>query len=82
MPIYEYECECGDKRDEFLSFADYDTPQVCSCGEVMRRKISLGNFSIKSTGNQMALDTLNDKHNGMPDKHWKADAERFASAGL
>ena len=82
MPIYEYQCECENEREVLLSLKDADLPQVCKCGRVMQRLISVSSFVMKPTGRGMALDTLNDKHNGMPDKHWKADAERFAAAGL
>ena len=82
MPIYEYHCECGNGESKVLPISLFDQPQICECGKVMRRKMSSCSFVMKQTGNQMALDTLNDKHNGMPDKHWKVDAERFASAGL
>ncbi|KKL47268.1 hypothetical protein LCGC14_2337230 [marine sediment metagenome] len=82
MPIYEYQCECKKEKEIKLSFKDADQPQVCECGEVMQRLISASSFVMKQTGKGMALDTLNDKHGGMPNKHWKADAERFAAAGL
>lgn len=81
MPIYEYKCGCENEREVLLSFQD-TRPQICKCGKVMQRKMSTCSFVMKQTGNQMALDTLNDKGNGMPNRHWKADAERFASAGL
>ncbi len=82
MPIYEYQCECGNEREVKLSLEEYDQPRTCECGGVMRHKISVSSFVMKQTGNQMALDTLNDKRNGMPNRHWKADAENFAATGL
>ena len=81
MPIYEYMCACENEREVRLSFQD-TSPQVCECGKVMQRKLSTFSFVMRQTGRGMAMDTLNDKRNGMPNKHWKADAERFASAGL
>ena len=66
MPLYEYQCECGDKRDILLSFQDTQ-PQVCKCGVVMQRKISLPSFVMTQTGNQMALDSLNARGGGFPD---------------
>ncbi len=62
-----------------------DQPQTCECGEVMLRMMSVPRPAIFTpTGNGMALDTLNAKphQGGMPNKHWKAGAERFAAAGL
>lgn len=82
MPIYEYKCECGNEKEVLLPFQDADQPQICECGKVMQRKVSVSSFVMKQTGRGMALDTLNSKQNGMPNKYWKADAEKFASAGL
>lgn len=82
MPLYEYQCECRKEKDILLSFGETDQPQICKCGKVMQRKISLSSFTFKPTGRGMALDTLNSKHNGMPDKYWKADAEKAAVTGL
>ncbi len=67
MPIYEYHCECNKEREVKLSFNDADQPQVCDCGKVMQRKVSLSSFTMKSTGNQMALDSINSKGGGFPD---------------
>ena len=44
----------------------------------MRKKISLGNFAMKPTGNQMALDTLNSNVVGGKHKAW---AEQKAFQG-
>ena len=60
-------------------------PQPCECGKVMLRVMSVPRPAIfTSTGHGMALDTLNANPNqgGLPDKHWKAGAERYAAAGL
>ncbi len=80
MPIYEYKCKCGNEGEFILPLNP--KPQICECGEVMQRKMSASSFVMKPTGRGMALDTLNDKHNGMPNRHWKADAEQLAAAGL
>lgn len=82
MPLYEYQCNCGNGEDRFLPYSQFDQPQSCGCGEVMEHKMSLSSFVMKQTGGGMALDTLNDGRNGMPDRHWKAGAERSAAAGL
>jgi len=81
MPLYEYQCECGNEEDVLLSFQD-TKPQVCECGKVMQRKISLPSFVMKQTGNQMALDTLNAKDGGFPsaNKH-KSWAQQKAFEG-
>lgn len=80
MPLYEFKCECGNEKEVLLP--SQHPEQICECGKVMQRRMSVSSFTFKSTGNQMALDTLNSKHNGMPNKHWKADAEKFVAAGL
>jgi putative FmdB family regulatory protein len=85
MPIYEYRCKCGREKEITLSFNEYDKTQVCECGEVMARKISLPQPAIiVPTGKQMALDTLNAKphEGGMPHRHWTERAEQAAAAGL
>ena len=82
MPIYEYQCDCGNKEEVILSVQDGDKPQVCKCGKAMLRKLSVSSFVMKPTGNGMALDTLNSKENGMPNRHWKPTAERIAVEGL
>ena len=82
MPIYEYHCECGNEAEVRLSFEGADQSQTCGCGKIMRRKMSVSSFVMKQTGRGMALNTLNDRHNGMPNRHWKAKAEKFAAAGL
>ncbi len=82
MPTYGYQCKCGHKREELLPIKDLNKPQTCKCGEVMQRKMSACYFIIKPTGKQMALDTLNDRQNGMPYRHWRSAAERHAAGGL
>lgn len=68
MPLYEYQCECGNGEEILLSFQDTKS-QVCRCGKVMQRKISLPTFVMTQTGNQMALDSLNAKDGGFPSKN-------------
>lgn len=79
MPIYEYYCECGCERDEILPFADFDKPQVCGCGMTMEHKMSHTSFTMKLTGNQMALDTLNSGVVGGKRKAW---AEQNGYSGI
>ena len=69
MPLYEYQCECGNEKDILLSFSETDQPQICKCGRVMQRKISLPSFVMTQTGGQMALDSLNAKDGGFPSKN-------------
>ena len=82
MPIYEYHCGCGNEAEVRLSFGEAGQPQTCECGRTMRRKMSVSSFVMRQTGKGMALNTLNDKRNGMPNKWWRAEAEQGAAAGL
>lgn len=83
MPIYEYRCDCGNEEQKLLPMQERNRPQVCKCGKVMLRKMSVPMPAISTpTGKGMALDTLNSKRGGMPDRWWKPQAERFAAAGL
>ena len=81
MPLYEYQCTCKNEREVLLPFQD-TRPQICECGNVMRRKMSLYAFTFKACGRQMALDTLNDNKNGIPNRWWKSSAEKTAASGL
>ncbi len=59
MPIYEYQCECGNEEERRLSYEEGGQPQTCECGETLKRKMSASNFTMKLTGAGMALDSLN-----------------------
>jgi len=83
MPLYEYDCECGKQKEILLSMQEGSQPQVCVCGKEMRRKMSVPRPAIfKPTGHGMALDDLNSKTNGFPNRHWKAGAEQKAASGI
>ena len=67
MPLYEYQCGCGNEKEILLPFGDADQPQICECGKVMQRKMSTYSFTHKQSGRQMALDSLNSRAGGFPD---------------
>ncbi|RLI54662.1 MAG: zinc ribbon domain-containing protein [Candidatus Thorarchaeota archaeon] len=51
MPIYEYECECGNKTEAFFHIADSPDAIECEkCGKKMKKVISLTAFSLKGDG--------------------------------
>ncbi len=79
MPIYEYHCECENEREVLLPLRDADQPQICECGKVMQRKMSVPNFTMKPTGKGMALDSLNSGVTGGKRKAW---AENSAAQGI
>ena len=72
MPLYEYQCECGNGEDILLPFQH--PKQICKCGKVMQIKMSTYSFTFKPYAGQMALDSLNSKGGGFPDanknKRW------------
>lgn len=39
MPLYDYECECGEQFEAIRSIADRHNT-VCKCGRVARLKVS------------------------------------------
>ena len=59
MPIYEFKCECGAERELYLPYSKSDEKLKCECGQVMRRKFSLAHFTMKITGRDRVLGTLN-----------------------
>ena len=79
MPMYEYQCECGEEKDMLLSFQDVAQLQVCKCGKVMQKRMSASSFVMKQTGSQMALDTLNSNMVGGRRKEW---AEQNGYGGI
>jgi len=45
MPVYEFFCKCGKRVDRLVPVDERDT-QVCTCGEIMERKISVPGAAI------------------------------------
>lgn len=83
MPIYEYRCKCGSEKEVILPIEEYNQPQVCECGEVMQRKMSVPRPAIfVPTGRGMALDSLNSKAGGFPDCDLKSSAQQKAFEGI
>jgi len=84
MPIYEYQCVCGNEQDLRRSVDERNSPVACAvCGKGMSLQWSVSAPPVmKQTGRGMALDSLNTKLGGFPDGHWKASATRAAAAGL
>ena len=73
MPIYEYRCDCGTEREIKLPFSEAEKKIKCDCGQVMRRKFSLVNFTMPKTGRDKVLGTLNQEEGAQDfpggDKH-------------
>ena len=84
MPLYEYRCECGKRRNVVLPISERNTMQICNCGKTMERKISVPAKAVFiPTGKDMALESLNSKHGGLPGgTDLKGPAIRATVAGL
>lgn len=51
MPIYEYECECGNKEERFFHITDVPDEIECEkCEGRMKKVISLTSFALKGDG--------------------------------
>jgi putative FmdB family regulatory protein len=37
MPLYEFQCDCGQTQEHFLSIAERNSRVVCHCGQEMFR---------------------------------------------
>lgn len=49
MPIYEYECQCGNIQDEIHGMNESPKIKCSKCGSTkMRKLISAGSFIIKA----------------------------------
>ena len=80
MPIYEYQCKCGQEKDVLRQMDECNNPQPCDiCKGVMERKFSAYNFAFVPTGKGMALDSLNSGVTGGKRKAW---AESQSAKGL
>ncbi|GAF73408.1 unnamed protein product, partial [marine sediment metagenome] len=65
MPLYEYQCECGNEEEVLLPFQH--PGQICECGKVMQLKVSSYSFAFKQYARDMAKDSLNSRGGGFPD---------------
>lgn len=52
MPIYEYECGCGQAFERFLPLSEYDHPQACRCGQIAKKVLSAPQVSADYAGYQ------------------------------
>ena len=82
MPIYEYKCKNGHTFEEYHSIADRYNAVCPKCKRPAHIKISISSFKIKSSANQMALDSLNSPNGGFPDGPMKAAGQAGVARGL
>ncbi len=62
MPIYVYRCsKCGEDEEIILPMSQNNIAHSHSCGTRMQRIITVPKLVVmKRTGNEIALDSLND----------------------
>jgi len=84
MPLYEFECDCGERAEILLPIKDYDQPQICTkCEKVMLRKMSASSSVRKQSNNEMVLDSLNSQGSVGPDaNNYKPWIQEKVFAGL
>ena len=81
MPVYSFYCECGVNEDLVVLVKDRDN-QVCTCGEILKRRMPVPAIAFRQTGNEMALESLNSKHGGLPKDRFTKDYQKGIVAGL
>ncbi len=81
MPTYSFYCECGVNEDLVVPMGDRDN-QVCTCGKTLERKFSVPAIAFRQTGNEMALESLNSKHGGLPKDRFTKEYQQGVVAGL
>ena len=50
MPLYEYECKACGRRAEALQKHSDPAPVCPQCDEAMKKRISVGSFSLRGEG--------------------------------
>lgn len=50
MPLYEYQCECGERSEILQKFSDPVTSECPKCGKDMRRLMSAPAIQFKGSG--------------------------------
>ena len=50
MPVYDYECECGEKRTQTVSISNTEFTAICKCGKEMTKVYGLGAVTFKGNG--------------------------------
>jgi putative FmdB family regulatory protein len=50
MPVYDYACECGNKRTQTVSIQVKDFKAICDCGKEMKRIYAAPNIKFNGSG--------------------------------
>ena len=81
MPTYSFYCKCGASKDLAVPMNDRDS-QVCRCGEILKRKLPVPSVVFHQTGREMALESLNSRHGGLPKDRFTKQYTEGVVAGL
>lgn len=46
LPLYEFECKCGEKFEAFKSIDDRHNANCPKCGNLVKKVMSAANFSV------------------------------------
>jgi putative FmdB family regulatory protein len=57
MPTYNYECECGRKRQETKLMSKCDEPVFCECGKEMKRLFGTANIIMVGVNDTYDVST-------------------------
>lgn len=69
MPIYDYECECGWRREVFRHMHDVEEPIICDeCGKTMYRIFVAGHGAICYNNDAQWLKSITDIVDKDPNK--------------
>lgn len=64
MPLYDFQCECGERFERFVALANFSDPQYGACGLPARRAISAPMFTVDGTDYTCPIsgDYIGSKH--------------------
>ena len=82
MPVYSFYCECGVNKDLAVPMKDRDSQVCAECGKNLRRKFTAPRMIFHQTGREMALESLNSKHGGLPKDRFTKEYTKGIVAGL
>lgn len=50
MPVYDYACDCGNKRTQTVSIQVKDFKAICDCGKEMKRVYAAPTIKFNGSG--------------------------------
>ena len=83
MPVYSFYCECGVNEDLVVLVKDRDNQACPRCGKILKRRMPVPAIAFRQTGKEMALESLNSRHGGLPKKdRFTKEYTKGIAAGL